>query len=200
MPPSTRSTGCSRYSKRGDDAEVAAATTQRPEQVGVVVALDGPERAVGGHDVGGEQVVDGEAVLAHQPAEPAAESEAGDAGVRHRAAGGGQPERLRLAVELAPQHPALRLGRARVGIDADALHRRQVDDEAAIVGAVPRRAVPATAHRHQQVVFAGELDGRTARRRRRGSARSPPAADRRCRSTPDGRFRTRHRSARSLVR
>ena len=77
--------------------------------------VDRTERAVGGDDVGGEQVVDGQAVLAHQPAEPAAEGQAGDAGVRHGAAGRGQAERLRLAVELAPQHAALARRRAAVG-------------------------------------------------------------------------------------
>ena len=47
--------------------------------------------AVGGHDIGGEQVVDGETVLAHEPADTTAKGESCDAGVADDAAGGGQP-------------------------------------------------------------------------------------------------------------
>src|SRR3712207_8620907 len=43
------------------------------------------------------------AVLAHQVAEPAAERQAGDAGVADDAAGGGEPLRLGGAVDLAPR-------------------------------------------------------------------------------------------------
>ena len=48
----------------GDHAEVAAAAADRPEQVGVLVGAGAHRLAVGGHDVGGEQVVDGHAELA----------------------------------------------------------------------------------------------------------------------------------------
>jgi hypothetical protein len=50
------------------------------------------EFAVGGDQVRGDEIVDGEAVLAHQPADAAAEGEAGDPGGGYQAAGGGQPE------------------------------------------------------------------------------------------------------------
>src|SRR3546814_4138277 len=53
--------------ERGDHAEVAAAAPQRPKQVGVLVLGRPQQLAVGGHDVDGEEVVDREAVLAHQP-------------------------------------------------------------------------------------------------------------------------------------
>src|SRR3546814_7241005 len=55
--------------ERGDHAEVAAAAPQRPKQVGVLVLGLPQQLAVGGHDVDGEEVVDREAVLAHQPAD-----------------------------------------------------------------------------------------------------------------------------------
>jgi hypothetical protein len=50
--------------ERGDDAEVPAAAAQRPEQVGVGAFAGGDESAVGEHDVGGQQVVHGEAETA----------------------------------------------------------------------------------------------------------------------------------------
>ena len=61
------------------DAEVAAAAADRPEQVRVRVAVGAHELAVRGHDVGREQVVDREPVLAHEVADAAAEGEAADA-------------------------------------------------------------------------------------------------------------------------
>jgi hypothetical protein len=59
--------------ERRDHAEVAAAASQRPEQVGVLVLGRPQQLATGRHDVGGEEIVDGEAVLAHQPADATAE-------------------------------------------------------------------------------------------------------------------------------
>jgi hypothetical protein len=52
----------------GDDAEVATAAAQRPEEVLVLGRACPEEAAIGGDDIGGEQVVAGEAVLGLQPA------------------------------------------------------------------------------------------------------------------------------------
>ena len=93
--------------ERGDDAEVAAATAQPPEQLGVAVGARAHEPAVGGDDVGAHEVVAGQALLAHEPADAAAEGEARDAGRRDEPAGGGEPEGLRLGVEVLPQQAGL---------------------------------------------------------------------------------------------
>ena len=50
----------------GRDAEVAAAAADRPEQVRVRLGVHAEELAVGGDDLGGEEVVDREAVLADE--------------------------------------------------------------------------------------------------------------------------------------
>jgi hypothetical protein len=47
-----------------DGAEGAAAASQAPEQVWMLVVAGRHDRAVGGHDLGGVQVVDGQAVPA----------------------------------------------------------------------------------------------------------------------------------------
>jgi hypothetical protein len=90
----------------GDDAEVAAAAAQRPEQVG----MGGPRRPhdlpVGQDHFGGEKRVDRQPVTAHQPPEAAAEREPADAGVRDLAGRDRQAERLRRGVELAEQRAA----------------------------------------------------------------------------------------------
>jgi hypothetical protein len=65
----------------GDDAEVAAAAADRPEQLRVLCLAGGDHATVGEDEVGGEQVVDRESVLACQVAGTAAERQAGNAGV-----------------------------------------------------------------------------------------------------------------------
>jgi hypothetical protein len=47
----------------GRHPEVAAAAADRPEQVRMPLVIDAQQPAVGGHDLGGQQVVDGQAVL-----------------------------------------------------------------------------------------------------------------------------------------
>ena len=116
--------------------------------------------AVGRHDVDGEEVVDREAVLAHQPAEAAAEGEPGDAGMAHDSAGGGQTVRLRLVVDVAPQRTALHPGPAVVGIDPHGPHRRKVDDDPVVANGGARHVVASAPYGDLEVVVAGELHGR----------------------------------------
>jgi hypothetical protein len=56
----------------GDDAEVAAAAADGPEQLRMRLVIHAQELAVGGHHLGGQQVVDGQPVLADQVADPPA--------------------------------------------------------------------------------------------------------------------------------
>ena len=121
-----------REPERADDAEVPAAAPQRPEQVGVIVCRRPDDVALRGDDLGLHEVVDRQPVLAHQPADAAAQADAADAGVAHDAARGGQPVRLCLVVDVAPQGATLDEGGARDGVDRDGAHRREVDDDAAV--------------------------------------------------------------------
>src|SRR2546430_5265911 len=57
----------------GDDPEVAAAAANAPEEVGVLILARLDELTVGGDQIDGEQLIDREAVLAHHPADAAAE-------------------------------------------------------------------------------------------------------------------------------
>ena len=67
--------------QRGHHAEVASATAQRPEQVGVFRRRCPRELAVGGDDFDRRHLVRGEAVLARQPTQAAAERVPDDADV-----------------------------------------------------------------------------------------------------------------------
>jgi hypothetical protein len=109
--------------ERGDHPEVAATASQRPEQIGVFVGGRPDDAALGGDHLGGQQVVDGQPVSAHEEADAAAEGEAGDAGVAHDAAGGGQAVRLRLVVDIAPQRTTLHPSCAAGGVDPHGPHR-----------------------------------------------------------------------------
>src|SRR5579884_1576494 len=67
--------------ERGDDAEAAAASAQRPEPVGLVLAINAQQPAVGGDHLDRVDVVGGEPVLAAHEADTAAERVADDADV-----------------------------------------------------------------------------------------------------------------------
>ena len=91
--------------ERGDDAEIAAAAAHAPEQVSVLTFAGGVQYTVGGDDVNRGQVVEAQAVLAAQPAKPAGQGQAADAGRRNEAAGRRQPVDLRFAVEVTQVAP-----------------------------------------------------------------------------------------------
>jgi len=155
-----RAEGMQRELERGDDAEVAAAASQRPEQVGVLVGGRPDDADLGGDHLGGEQVVDGEPVLAREEADAAAEGEPGDTGVAHDAAGGGQTVGLRLVVNIAPQRTTLHPGRATGGVDPHGPHRREVDDDPVVAHRGTGHAVAPAPYGDLEVVGAGEAHRR----------------------------------------
>ena len=91
--------------ERGDHAEAAAASAQRPEQLAVLVLGGADQLALAGHQLGRDQVVAGEAVLALEPARAAAQGEPAHAGRGHPPAGGRQAVDLRLRGRPRPRWP-----------------------------------------------------------------------------------------------
>jgi hypothetical protein len=145
--------------ERRHHAEVAAAAAKSPEEVGVLVGAGTQELPVSGDHVGREQVVDGEPVPAHEPAQAPAEGETSDPGVRHDAARSGEAEGLGLTVDLAPKQSRLRARGPRDGIDPEALHRGQIDDDSAIARRRAGHVVAAAAHGDYELPLAGEPQG-----------------------------------------
>ena len=143
-----------------DDAEVAAASAQAPQQVLVLGLARVHEPAVGRHDVGGDEVVAREAELPHRPADAAAEREAGDAGRRHEPAGGRESVCLRLVVDVGPHRTAADGRAAGDRVDADLVHLREVDHDSVVDRREAGDAVAAAADCDRQVVAAREADGR----------------------------------------
>ena len=61
-------------------------------------------------------------------------------------------------VQIAQRAPALDAGGARVGIDAHAVHRREVDDQPVVDSAQPGAVVAAAADGDEDVVVSREVD------------------------------------------
>src|SRR4051812_48541141 len=86
----------------GDDAEVAASAAQTPEELRSFGLAGTDDRAVCQDDFGADEVIRGQAILTHKPAQPAAEGQAGDTGRRDRATGSGQTVGLGSGIEIGP--------------------------------------------------------------------------------------------------
>ena len=104
-------------------------------------------------------VVTGESVLAHKPTEAAAKCESRDANSGKVDPGICQTEDLCLVIEFTPRDTSLSAGRAPQRIDTNALHPRQVNDDAPVANGVTSDVVTATTHGHQELVGASKIDG-----------------------------------------
>ena len=87
----------------GDDAEIAAAAADGPEEVRIFTLAGVQQPAVCGGNFYGLQVVDGQTELAHQPSYATARGQSADASVGGGAHGGRQPNGLGGAVHLPEQ-------------------------------------------------------------------------------------------------
>ena len=81
IPPVRRLQVVEPVPEAGCDPEVAAASPDRPEQVGFGLGVGADQRPIGGDDLGGEQRVDRQAVLADQEPDAAGRREPADADV-----------------------------------------------------------------------------------------------------------------------
>jgi hypothetical protein len=143
--------------ERGRDAEVAAAAAQRPEEVGVLVGARGDDRAVGRDDLGPEQAVGREAMLAREPPHTAAERVAGDADGRRRAGEGREAARRGRSDDGAPLRARADARDPPIRVDEDRRHRRRVHDDPAIER--HERPVARGLNGKREVVLAGDEDG-----------------------------------------
>src|SRR6266487_2993424 len=142
-----------------DDPEIATSTAHAPEQVGVLAGTGSEHPSIGRDEVHRQQIINGQAVLAHEPAQAAAQRQARQASSAYGAGGRGESIGLRCLHKLTQGETCLNPGRFLLWIDADAFHAREIDDHAAIADGTATDAVPTTAHSYEQVVEAPELDG-----------------------------------------
>ncbi len=145
--------------ERGDHAEVAAAATQRPQEVQVAIRPGDDLLAGGGDELGADQVVAGEPLDPRQPADPAAEGEPADAGVPERAADDGEVMRPGRRVDVLPERSTRDTHDPLHRVDADLAPVAHVDDEGAIGHRMAGHAVPTAPHRDRQAEVGGRHDG-----------------------------------------
>jgi hypothetical protein len=140
------------------DADVAAPAADRPEQVRLVAGVDAPQPAVGRDDVRGEQVVDRQAVLPDEVADPAAGRDPADAD----GAGVAEADRETVGIgggrDVDGRRAGLGPGRPRRRVDLDLVHVAEVDDDAAVGSAMAGAAVAAAPDGELEARLAGEID------------------------------------------
>src|SRR5581483_5752449 len=142
--------------QRRNNAEVAAAAAQRPEQVLVFRRAGGEQRAVGGDYVGGDQVVAGEAVLPCEPSQTAPQGKTGDSGAGDHAHGCSQPKSLRLPIKFPEMDAGFGAHAGDSGIYANTFHQGKVDHQTVVADALPGDAVPPAADRDKKLMLAGD--------------------------------------------
>ena len=142
----------------GDDPEVAAAASDAPEQVLVLLRAGPQQLSVGGRDVGGYQVVAGESIAAVEPAQPAAEREPCDPGHDTTPSVVANPN----ACVARSNSPKVSPGSARTVLVSGSTRTAFMPDRSSMMAPsphrVPRDAVATPAHREREVVSTCELD------------------------------------------
>src|SRR5581483_12350366 len=97
-------------------------------------------------------------MLAVQPAETTAERQPSDTRHGYDAERRREAVSLRCAVELTQSETRLRHRGALQRVNADALHTRQVEHQAAFADGGPGNAVPAAPNSQRQIMTPGEID------------------------------------------
>ena len=169
--------------KRGDDTEVATAAAESPEQVLVLGRARTNHLSLCGDNVRRQEVVAGEPMTGHQPAESTAERESRDTRRRHHAPGRREPEGEGCAIQLAPGHAPLRAYGPSIGLHLDGSHRREVDHDAVLVHGEAGDVVTAPTNGHPAAVRAREPDRGNDVLSRRTPNDQCAAFDQSCRST-----------------
>src|SRR5262245_18010938 len=91
-------------------------------------------------------------------AESPAQGQSANTSGGENTAGRGQAKGMRGVIHISPGTAPLNADRTCHGIDANALHAREIDDQAIIARAKTTGIVAATTHGEKHVVIAGKMD------------------------------------------
>ena len=138
--------------------EVATTAADGPEQVGVLLFARRDDAALGRDQLDRDERIDRQAVLAHQPADATAERQAGQADAAGVAEWRREPVGTRRRGVLASGQAGLGPGEAPLGVDVQALHAAQVEDDAALARAETGQAVRTATDRELESRVPGEDD------------------------------------------
>ena len=87
--------------QRSDHPEVSAATPESPEKILMIRIVRRENSALGSHNLARQQIIDGHAVLAKQPANTTAEGQTSNSGFRDNATRDCQTEDVRFAIQIS---------------------------------------------------------------------------------------------------
>ncbi len=144
----------------GDDPEVAAASAESPQQLGVALLVGAEHGAVRRDELDADEVVARQPPLAPHPAETAAEGQPGDARVADHAARDDEAVRLRRCVEVLEGGATARTDPPGRRVDRDVAHRGEVDDKPFVDRAEAGDVVAAAAHGERDAGLARDAEGR----------------------------------------
>jgi hypothetical protein len=145
--------------KTRDDTEVAAASTQRPKELLVLLLGRTYELAVGRDDISGNEVVDCHTVLAAEPPKPAAQGQPGDTGCRvdpHRCR---QTESLSFVIEVSQRRARSNMSPPFLRVHTNGLHKGKVDHEPTFAHRVAGDVVSCAVDSDESTMLARETDG-----------------------------------------
>src|SRR6266849_287639 len=137
--------------ERGDDAEVPATTAQTPEEIGVAVFVDLQQTSIGGNELNRAHTRGAEAILAHEPAETAAEQITDDSNGCGEPIEWGQPKGVSRLDHICPFHTWLHACCRCPWIDLQTGHIGEVDQDRAISRV--RMSMTSTLHRDGESVL-----------------------------------------------
>jgi hypothetical protein len=116
------------------------------------------EFAVSSNDIGRNQGITAEAMLATEPPQPTAEGQSCDAGLGDDTKRRREAEGLGLAVEISQRCAASGPRPADNRIDTHGVHARKIDHHAVVARGIAGDIVTAAANSYQEVIFSGKSD------------------------------------------
>ena len=146
--------------ERSDDPEIAAAASNRPEEIGMVIGAGGDKRTIRGDDIRGDDIVGGQAECPADVPETATQRQAAHAGGGDDPGGHRQAECLRGVVDVTRCRSTLDPHTASLRIDMHALHSPQVQNDAVIAGPETGGIVPTPTDCDRQSLFPREIHAR----------------------------------------
>ncbi len=144
----------------GHDPHVAARPAQRPEELGLLPGVHDTHPSVGRDDLGRDDVVDRQAVLAAHETDPARRGQPTDAHASGVARADREPVGREDLGDLTPG-PARTQPHAAGAVvgHVDLIQGADVEDDSSVVGRAAADAVPGRTDRERDVLLAGPDDG-----------------------------------------
>ena len=152
IPPQAAGSGCSVNSNSVTTPKSPPPPRSAQNSSGSRCLRGSHHGAVGEGDLGRDEVVEGQAVQAHQVADPSAQGQARDPGRVVGAAGHRQPVRGAGRVDTAPRRSAADPDVPRLGIDLYPAQQPQIDHQAVFAHRVTGHAVAAAADRRRETL------------------------------------------------